>query len=176
MDNYDNREDQKEGRGRSAKKREAKAIEQLAQRLTDLPEAGLARLHLGPDLAREVALARSTQGHSSRKRQIKHLAAVLRNLDEEREVLEATIDGQQQEQRREALAFHHLEALRDRLCSPASYDAALAEISNTYPHADTGKLVNLARSVHENADKRAAREIFRRLRQAEETNGGQNES
>lgn len=176
MGNYDNSEDEKEGRGRSAKKREAKAIEQLAQRLTDLPEAGLARLQLGPDLAREVALARSTQGHSSRKRQIKHLAGVLRSHDEQRETIEATMDGQQQEQRREALAFHHLESLRDRLCNPASYEVALTEVRNSYPHVDTGKIINLARSVHENADKRAAREIFRRLRQAEEANDDQSQA
>lgn len=173
MDDHKDKEIQKEGRGRSAKKREAKAVEQLAQRLADLPEAGLARLKLGPELGREVALARSTQGHSSRKRQIKHLAGVLRQLDDQREAIEAAIDGQQQQQRREVLAFHHLEELRDRLCHETSHDAALAEIRGAYPQIDTGKLANLARSVQENADKRAAREIFRRLRKAEESSGNQ---
>lgn len=171
MNDHDNNESQKEGRGRSAKKREAKAVEQLAQRLADLPEAGLARLQLEPDLAREVALARGTQGHSSRKRQIKHLAGVLRQRDELRAAIETALDGVHLEQRRETLAFHHLEALRDRLCAKDSHDLALAEIISAYPHIDAGKLANLARSVHENADKRAAREIFRRLRQAEEDGG-----
>lgn len=168
MDEQNEKEYRTEGRGRSARKREAKAVEQMAQRLADLPEAGLAKLQLPPNLAREVNLARSTQGHSSRKRQIKHLAGVLRHQDEQRGVIEAALDGQQLEQRRETLAFHHLEALRDRLCNVSSSEAALAEIREAYPQIDTGKLANLARSVHENADKRAAREIFRRLRLAAE--------
>ena len=58
-----------EGRGRSARKREAKAIEQLAQELADMADIELAKLPLHDDLAKEVEQARNTKGHSSRKRQ-----------------------------------------------------------------------------------------------------------
>jgi ribosome-associated protein len=161
--------DEIEGRGRSAKKREAKAVEQLAQRLADLPESELAALPQDPELAREIALVRSTSGHSSRKRQIKHLAGLLRRDDEKREKIAGTLDNQMVSQRQEILAFHHLEELRDRLCSTATFETALAEARTTYPQIDDAKLARLAGSVHEHGDKRAAREIFRRLRQAEET-------
>lgn len=160
-----------EGRGRSAKKRGAKAVEQLAQRLADLPAAEFARLPRDPELIKEIELTRSISGYSSRKRQIKHLAGVLRRHDEQREAIEATLDGQALTQRQETLAFHHLEELRDRLCSAATFTSALAEALASYPHIDAGKLTRLAGSVHEHGDKRAAREIFRRLRQAEEAQG-----
>lgn len=168
----DDEEEEKEyrslGRGRSAKKREAKAVELLAQRLADLSDAELARLPQTPELTKEIELARNTRGHSSRKRQIKHLAGILRGHDEQREELVAALDGQAVSQRQETLAFHHLEELRDRICATATCDAALAEVRTTYPHLDDKKLARLASSVHEHNDKKAAREIFRRLRKAAE--------
>jgi len=42
----------------------------------------------------------------------------------------------------------------------------LAEIRSSSPHLDAGKLARLAHSVHAHNDKKAAREIFRRLRKA----------
>ena len=157
------------GRGRTAKKREAKAVELLAQRLADLSDSELARLPKSAELTKEIDLARNTKGHSSRKRQIKHLAGILRGHDEQREELVAALDGQSLSQRQEAMAFHHLEELRDRICATATFDAALTEVRSTYPHLDDNKLARLARSVHEHSDKKAAREIFRRLRKAAES-------
>lgn len=161
-----------EGRGRSAKKREAKAVELLAQRLADLPDAEFSKLPKDPELTREIELTRSIDGHSSRKRQIKHLAGLLRRDDEKREQLEVALDGQAISQRQATLAFHHLEELRDRLCAEASFASALAETCAAYPLIDDGKIARLAGSVHQHGDKRAAREIFRRLRQAAEAAAG----
>ena len=172
MRHFDGEEEfRQEGRGRSAKKRAAKAIEQLAQELADMSETELAKLSMNDELASEVALARNTKGHSSRKRQVKHLAGFLRRHDEEREAIAAALERQAVTQRQEKLAFHHLEDLRDRLCDAASCDEALTEIRSIYPTIDHNKLARLARSVHQNSDKKAAREIFRRLRKATEAEG-----
>lgn len=170
MHRLEDKEVRSEGRGRSAKKREAKAVEELAQRLTEISDSELGNLPKSPELSKEIELARSTRGHSSRKRQIKHLAGVLRGHEEQRLEIEAALDGQAVSQRQETLVFHHLEKLRDRLCAPASFEAALTEVRRLYPHLDDGKLARLAGSVHEHNDKKAAREIFRRLRKAEEAN------
>jgi ribosome-associated protein len=161
-----------EGRGRSAKKREAKSVELLAQKLADLPEAELARLPGNPNLAKEIELTRKTVGHSSRKRQIKHLAGLLRRDDETRTAIETALDQQAVSHRQETLAFHELEELRDRLCTKASFAAALEEVRASYPQIDDGKISRLAGSVHEHGDKRAAKEIFRRLRAAVEPGDG----
>jgi len=157
-----------EGRGRSAKKREAKSVELLAQKLADIPEAELARLPGDPILAKEIELTRKTVGHSSRKRQIKHLAGLLRRDDEIRLAIESALDQQSVSHRQETLAFHELEELRDRLCHKVSFAEALQEVRASYPQIDDSKLARLAGSVHEHGDKRAAREIFRRLRAAAE--------
>jgi len=157
-----------EGRGRSAKKREAKSVELLAQKLADLPETELARLPGDPSLAKEIELTRKTVGHSSRKRQIKHLAGLLRRDDEIRVAIETALDQQAVSHRQETMAFHDLEELRDRLCVNTSFEAALHEVRTRYPLIDDGKIARLAGSVHEHGDKRAAREIFRRLRAAAE--------
>lgn len=165
MDHHDIQE---EGRGRSARKREAKAVEQLAQRLADLPEAEVGRLELSEELSGELRLARTTQGHSSRKRQIKHLAGFLRRHEELREPLETALDGFSLAQQRETRAFHHLEQLRDQLCQVDSFQATLDKVMKRYPQIDANKLAGLANSVHAHNDKRAYREIFRRLRKAHE--------
>lgn len=157
-----------EGRGRTAKKREAKAVEELAQRLTEITDSALSKLPKSPELTKEIELARNTRGHSSRKRQIKHLAGVLRSNEEQREEILTALDGQSVSQRQENLVFHHLEELRDRLCATDTFEAALTEVRTTYPHIDDSKLARLAGSFHEYNDKKAAREIFRRLRKAAE--------
>lgn len=157
-----------EGRGRSAKKREAKAVEQLALRMVDLPETEIAKLELSPDLDKELQLARNTRGFSSRKRQIKHLAGFLRRDDDQRTRIEAILDRHSLEQHQEGLQFHNLEELRDRICDPENFAAAMDDVRERYPHLDAKKLAGLARSVHDNRDKKAYREIFRRLRKATE--------
>jgi ribosome-associated protein len=60
--------------------------------------------------------------------------------------------------------FHHLEELRDRLCDPDRFPAALDEVLELYPNIDRNTISRLSRSVHQHADRRAARELFRRLR------------
>ena len=158
------------GRGRSAKKREAKAIEELAQRLTEITASELGKLPKSPELSKEIEVARNTKGNSSRKRQIKHLAGLLRGHEEQRLAIEAALDGQSVIQRQESIAFHHLEELRDRLCVRETFAEALTEVRSLYPHLDDGKVTRLAGSVHEHNDKKAAREIFRLLRKAAEVN------
>ena len=108
------------------------------------------------------------RSHSSRKRQIKHLAGVLRSHNDQREAIEAALESQSVSQRQDTLAFQHLEELRDRLSNIGTFDQALEEIRNSYPLIDHRRIARLARSVHENADKKASREIFRQLRKTQE--------
>lgn len=158
------------GPSRSAKKRAAKAVESIAAQLLELPEAAWAKLPASEELREEIELARRTEGHSSRKRQMKHLAGVLRHNEEQTEAILAFLDGLHQTQLREQRDFHLLEALRDRICDREQSAAALDEAAAGFPALDRAALTKLARSVHTNGDRKAFREIFRRLRDAwEET-------
>lgn len=151
---------------RTKKKQQAQDIAMLAAQLTTLTEKQLAQLVLSDGLAKEVALARATKGHSSQKRQIKHLAAALRKQDEELQSVQDQLAKLDQVSRGQKQDFHHLEVLRDRLCAVSSFDDAYQEMLSHYPQIDRKTISRLASSVHQHEDRRASREIFRRLRDA----------
>lgn len=153
---------------RSAKKRAAKEIEELAKQLAEVSDAAFGKLPLAGDLREEVRLARQTKAHGARKRQIQHLAAVLRKREDEAETLRSHLDSLNQVHYQDQKRFHLLEELRDRICDPTCCEQALQEVGSTLPGADVAALARLAKSVHLTSDKRAAREIFRLLRTAQE--------
>ncbi len=156
-----------EGRGRTAAKRVAKAIEESALQMTELPESALSSLPLDEELMKDLLLARATHGRGSRKRQIKHFAARLRKYDRLEE-LERFLNGENETHQQNTQAFHNLELLRDRLCTAATFDSALAEIKQSYPLHNHNKLAKLARNVHATGDKKGYRDIFRQLRKMSE--------
>jgi len=156
------------GPSRSAKKRAAKAVETVAGQLLELPEATWAKVPASPELREEIELARRIETHGARKRQMKHLAGVLRRHDEETAVIQDFLEGLDQVHRQDKEAFHRLEELRDRICDPEQSAAALVEAEGMLPGIDRAGLARLARAVQAGNDRKAYREIFRRLRAASE--------
>ena len=152
------------GPSRSAKKRAAQEVEQLAHELAEMAEADWRKLPASPELREEILQARETHGHGARKRQIKHLAGVLRRDEEATAGLREFLDGHHARQLAEKRTFHELEELRDRLCDPALGEAALQEVGRRCPGADPAEIARLARAAQGKDDRRAYREIFRRLR------------
>lgn len=150
---------------RSAQKRSAQAIEDLARTLVELPEGAWRHAPLAEDLARELAQARATREHGARRRQLKHLAGMLRKRPEETGAIQDFLAGVHQDQLAAASAFHELEALRERLCGP-DFAAALRDLERDFPELDHSAVGRLAAAVRESDDRRAYRELFRRLRQA----------
>ncbi len=159
------RDEEKEdlGPSRSALKRAAKDVERMAHDLVELPDATFRKLPASGDLLEELRQARGTGGHSSRKRQIRHLAALLRRDAEAAAELGAFLAGSHEQHYRDQAVFHRLESLRDQLCDPQLFDGALEEVRLKFPTVDIEAVAGLARSFHTSRDKRAFREIFRRL-------------
>jgi len=149
---------------RSAKKRAAKTVEDLAVRLVELGGADFRRLPLEGDIARELKEARTITAHGARKRQIKHLAGLLRKDPESLEKAEDFVTAIEQGHHQDAELFHFLEELRERLCDPERRDAALEEVRQNLPAVDNAKVRRLAESVQNNEDKRAFRELFKVLK------------
>jgi len=145
-------------------KKLAKEVESLAKQLTELTDAEFKRLELDDELREEAILARDTLGRGSHKRQIKHLAGLLREQPEEVVSLREALGAQDQVALEDRRQFHHLEQLRDRLCDQDSFQSAFDEVLELCPNIDRKAISRLSRSVHQHADKRAARELFRRLR------------
>jgi ribosome-associated protein len=158
---------QQEQPSRSARKRAAKAVEELAERLVNLADADFRRLPLAGEIRRELEEARRIKTHGARKRQLKHLAGLLRRDDESREKAEGFLTLLDLGRHRDSERFHQLEELRERLCDPVSREAALAEADSTLPGIDLAKVRRLAEAAQGGTDKRAFRELFRLLRAAQ---------
>lgn len=153
---------------KSALKRAAKEVEAVAEQLAVAADSVLAGLELPADLLEEVELARRTSAHGARKRQIKHLAARLRQRPEVVAAIQEHLLGQSERHWEEQRVFHQLEQWRDRLCDPDQAETALAELGERSSGLDFKELARLSRAAG-HGDKAAARQIFRRLRDAAET-------
>ncbi|WP_419481774.1 ribosome biogenesis factor YjgA [Dokdonella sp.] len=152
---------------RSQKRREALDVLRLAETLTAMSEAELARVPLEEALRDEVRRTRAISSHGARKRENQFLAKQLRKLDEESlEAIRRIIAHDRSETHRVAAALHRLETWRERLLDGG--DEALNEFMVAYPHADRQQLRQLVRNAlaERKADKppHAFRELFRYLR------------
>lgn len=159
-------QDDERAPSRSARKRAAQAVEDLARRLTELPEADLRRLTIDAEILEEIRLVRSVPTLAARDRQVRHLAGVLRQREDELPAIDRFVAGLDFHRHEERVRFHRLEELRDRLCDPAASPQALEEAARI-PGVDRALLARLARAAH-GGDKRAFRELFRHLRRASE--------
>jgi len=164
----ENPNNQREGRGRAKKKRAAQAIEALAVRMVEASEALCKRLPLPDELRESLDQARSIRARSARKRQLKHLAGLLRRDEDSAAAVQAALDNLGHKNRAERDLFHHIEELRDALCDPERFTEAIESAAEEWPGLDRQTLTRLAQRVHRTGDKRASREIFRRLRELAE--------
>ena len=149
---------------RTKKKQLAKQVEQTAEQLVGLTDNQFSQLDLPSGIARETKLARSTKGRSSQRRQLKHLAGLLRKSEDALASLLVQLQDLDQVARERKKQFHQLEQLRDRLCDEDSFTDAFNELLEVAPDIERNSISRLARSVHQHDDRRAYREIFRRLR------------
>lgn len=157
---------------RSARKRAAQATEDLARSILDLSAAALKDLPLGREVRSEIDLARRVRSHGARKRQIKHLASLLRSHDEERHLLQQAFEQETAVRRRGVCDFHRLEVLRENICDPATCEAALDDAATELPGLDRSEAARLAAAWREQGDKAAYRALFRCLRDAQERRDG----
>lgn len=150
---------------RSARKRDAKSIEQLVHALVDMADADFARLPASERMIKELTQTRATKGHGSRKRQIKFVAGLLRSDLDEAEQLRAYVAGEHQQQRDETRLTHQLEALREKLCHSESANAGIEEARELFSGLDVIELKRLVQAYKGPDDKKNYRQIFRCLRE-----------
>ena len=152
---------------RSQQRREALAVFDLGEKLVALPDAQLAKVPMPDDLRELVRDSRRITAPVAHKRQLQFLAKHMRREDDETlDAIRRSLEHDRADARRETAQLHRLESLRERLIEDG--DAALAELIDTYPHADRQHLRQLARNAKEErlADKplHAYRELFRELK------------
>jgi len=143
----------------------------LAKQLVELPPSRVAQLELPDDVREEIGSVRRITSHIARKRQLAHLAKLMRAQDHGALApARAALANDRQAGARAAATTHRLEALRERLL--AEGDAALSELIAAHPDLDRQRLRALmrqARSEREsNKPLHAYRELLRVLKSLNE--------
>lgn len=156
---------------RSARRREALDVLAFARQLSELPPARLDKLELPEDVRDELAEVQRTPSHIAHKRQLAHLAKLMRAHDEEDFAsARAALSNDRGKSARETAALHRTEALRETLLGDNG-DAALTSFIAENPGVDHQHLRALIRQARRERDTnkppRAQRELFRLLRELE---------
>lgn len=153
---------------RSARRREALDVLAFAKQLSELPPARLAKLDLPDDVRDELAEVQRTPSHIAHKRQLAHLAKLMRAHDDEAFApARAVLANDRGKIVRETAALHRAEALRENLLGENGDDALTAFIAENsgVDHQRLRALIRQARRERgTNKPPRAQRELFRLLR------------
>jgi ribosome-associated protein len=172
---------------RSGKKREAKTLETLAHELTELSATDIRKLPCGDALKEEITLTKTLKG-GARKRQQKHIAKELRNM--EPEPLYDFLTEKKGSRLRQNKEFHALEQLREQIIDEVLHAAQLAQqegeilaenwksstvesIGKQLPSLDLAAVNRAAVRYGRSRKPAYRREIFRQLRAAHERLGFQ---
>lgn len=164
-------EDGSERPSRSARRREALDVLALAKRLSQLPPARLDKLGLPDDIREEIADVQRTPSHIAHKRQLAHLAKLMRAHGEEAfAAARAALAHDKAAATREAALQHRVEAVREALLGEDG-DTALTTLIATHPDIDHQHLRALIRQSRRERESgkppRTQRELFRLLRDIE---------
>ncbi|HJQ75232.1 MAG TPA: ribosome biogenesis factor YjgA [Gaiellaceae bacterium] len=147
-------------------KRQAHAVQELAERLIDAPDGVVEGLELPEKLADSIALARRITSHAARVRQRQFVAKLMRGIDPA--PLEAALSARSDADRLEAVRFKRAERWRDRLVAGGA--DAIADFRAEHPAADRAELGRLvAAAVAESKAGRragAGRKLFRFVQDA----------
>lgn len=152
---------------KSERKRRSEDLQALGEALIDLPQAELDALDLPETLRDAVMLARRITAHGGLYRQKQYIGKLMRKIDAE--PIRAALEAKKQRERAKALEFRRIEHWRDRLLreGASAFDALRAEVVQPIDEEALGALLERARRERaQNAAPRAARELFRMLRDA----------
>jgi ribosome-associated protein len=152
---------------KSELKRQMHELQNLGERLVELPEAQLSLFDLPDNLLDAIALARKITKHGGRRRQLQFIGKLMRNYDTSAiQQVFADIDAGHQQSVEQ---FHLAERWRDKLVNPNTSKQALTEWLNQYHDCDVQQLRHLQRDAlqvkNQAKQKRAAKELFQLLSQ-----------
>jgi ribosome-associated protein len=160
----DSGETEAQRQSKSARKREAAALQELGVQLSALPDQEIKALELPDNLFVALRDLRRLPSHGAQVRQRQYIGKLMRNIDPE-PVL-AKLAERKRRHDLEIRSFQQIERWRDRLLSEP---AAAAELLQEYPRTDRAALMKLLdKAERERLEQRSpagARELFAFLRQ-----------
>ena len=159
-------ETEAERESKSARKREAAALQDLGVQLSALPDQEIKELGLPDTLFIALRALRRLPSHGAQVRQRQYIGKLMRQIDPE--PILAKLAERKQRHDTEIRRFQIIERWRDRLLS-VDGAAAVDELLADYPAADRVMLTRLVeKAERERSEQRspvAARELFAYLRQ-----------
>jgi len=164
-----------DGPSKSAAKREAHRLADIADDILKLSPEDRQLLELPDNLVEAVELAFRVKGRSGQKRQRRLVAKLLRSMDsEDSEDVGARLKKIQHRHDTNTVEFRRLESWRDRLVD--NDKQALDEVIARFPDVDRQHINQLTRTaVREKKQEKppaAARKLFKYLRELDEPGGG----
>ncbi|MDX9788326.1 MAG: ribosome biogenesis factor YjgA [Desulfobacterales bacterium] len=152
-------------KSKTQKKNEDQLLQKLGEQLVDLPPERTDQMDMPDELREALVLARNTPSHGARRRQVKYIGTLLRQVDTA--PLSQALSIIQRGDYLKAQAFKKIGLWRDAL---KTGDLSLVdEILSACPDADRGQLTQLARNAKNEAaaakGSKASRALFRYLRQ-----------
>ena len=152
-------------KSKSQVKREMLALQELGEALVKLSSAELARIEMPDELREAVATAQKIRQRGAHKRQLQFIGRLMRQVDPH--PIQTSLDQLLNRDRLSVARQHRIERWRERLIDEG--DAALAELLREFPSLDRQHLRQLLRNAQKeqqrNKPPRAARELFRYLRE-----------
>jgi ribosome-associated protein len=150
---------------KSARKREATALQELGVQLAGLPDAEMTQLDLPENLVTALRTLRRLSSRGAQVRQRQYIGKLMRTIDAE-PVL-ARLAEKKLRHDTEVRHFQNLERWRERLLEEP--EAASRDLLREYPGADAAQLSRLLFKIkRESEDRRSpagARELFAWLRE-----------
>ena len=160
---------------KSARKRAAVAVRELADRLVALKPQVLDGLPLDPDVRTAIDAARDINSHGAKRRQKQYIARLLRESD--LAPLHAAIAALDSADRSERRRLHRTEALRDALLAGRAAEELPEAVPEHISKAADRLVARHQQGQDDRQRKRAARELFRLLHDSlnEQGHTGSNE-
>ena len=149
---------------KSQRKRDALALQALADELVQLSPTELDGIPL-PDALRQAVAGTREMSRGAYRRQVRYLGRLLRDVDAA--PIRAAVDARRRASNADKARLRRLERWRDRLVEEG--DAAVAELLDEFPGADPQQLRQLLRNVRREREggraPRSYRQLFRFLRE-----------
>ena len=161
--------DDQEYKSKSQLKREMLKLQDLGEALVKLPAKTLTKIPMPDELRDAIDHARAIKSHGAQRRQLQYIGKLMRSLDPA--PIQQALDAIRRVGQRATDRFHHVEHWRDRLIAegPDAIDALLAE----HPAAERQRLrqllLNIQREHQHHQPPKAARALFRYLREIMES-------
>ena len=158
-------EDEDDIISKTSLKKEALALQELGEALTELKDEHLARIPLDDTLHTAVVEARNIRKHGARKRHMQFIGKLMRNADHE--AITSAFQGIEDDQQNNARRLHLVENWRDRLLDSNDKNA-MGEFFDACPTADRQQVRQLTKNAQkektQNNPPASARKLFKLLR------------